>query len=92
MPCRFLYTRLLLLRPVILSLFRRVPSKEPDSTVRDQNSFEEKLAGRMGQLCLTTAYDLISVLHQDKDSIYRCEAWWTVYCTFEPQHPILSYI
>ncbi|KAG6996506.1 Sorbicillinoid biosynthetic cluster transcription factor 2 [Fusarium oxysporum f. sp. conglutinans] len=80
--CGFLYTRLLLLRPVILSLVRPARSKEPNSTILDQNSFEGELARRMGQLCITTAHDLISVLHQDKDSVYRCSAWWTVYFTF----------
>ncbi|UPK92470.1 hypothetical protein LCI18_003405 [Fusarium solani-melongenae] len=80
--CRFLYTRLLLLRPVILFLSRSASSRKLDRTPRDQNSLGDEIAGRMRQVCLDTAHELISVLYQDMDSVYRCSAWWTVYFTF----------
>ncbi|KAL5313451.1 hypothetical protein ACEPPN_019184 [Leptodophora sp. 'Broadleaf-Isolate-01'] len=73
--CRFLYTRLLLLRPVILSLARSASRKEPHSAIPDQNSLGRELAKRMAQ---------------DKDSVYRCSAWWTIYFTFGAATVVLA--
>ncbi|KAJ3541642.1 hypothetical protein NM208_g4515 [Fusarium decemcellulare] len=80
--CRFLYTRLLLLRPVILLLARSASDTESESIMPEQNSLRGEVAERMCQICLDTAHELISVLHQDMGSTYRSSAWWTVYFTF----------
>ncbi|KAH6953982.1 fungal-specific transcription factor domain-containing protein [Ilyonectria sp. MPI-CAGE-AT-0026] len=83
--CRFLYARLLLLRPVILFLARSASGAKSD-----QNSLGGEVAGRMSQVCLDTAHELISVLHQDMGSVYRCSAWWTVYFTFGAATVVLA--
>ncbi|KAL6702810.1 hypothetical protein ACN47E_000896 [Coniothyrium glycines] len=87
---RFLYTRLLLLRPVVLFTVRSASSKESVSTIADQNSLGGELARRIGQVCRTTAHDLITVLHQNMGSVYRSSAWWTIYFTFGAAITVLA--
>ncbi|EXL68066.1 hypothetical protein FOPG_15863 [Fusarium oxysporum f. sp. conglutinans race 2 54008] len=86
LQARILYCRLLLLRPVILFLARSAS----DPTMPGQNSLGGEVAGRMYQVCLDTSHELISVLHQDMGSVYRCSAWWTVYFTFGAATVILA--
>ncbi|EWZ36404.1 hypothetical protein FOZG_10412 [Fusarium oxysporum Fo47] len=75
--CRFLYTRLLLLRPLTLPA-------EFSATIGSSHhkSFDEAVVKEMTQECQETAHKLILVLHQGLGTVYRCSAWWSVYFTF----------
>ncbi|SCO78388.1 uncharacterized protein FRV6_02601 [Fusarium oxysporum] len=75
--CRFLYTRLLLLRPLTLPA-------EFSATIGSSHhkDFDEAVVKEMTQECQETAHKLILVLHQGLGTVYRCSAWWSVYFTF----------
>lgn len=78
MTYSFLYTRLLLLRPLTLPA-------EFSATIGSSyhKSFDEAVVKEMTQECQETAHKLILVLHQGLGTVYRCSAWWSVYCTSE---------
>ncbi|KAM0081383.1 hypothetical protein ACKRZS_006466 [Fusarium odoratissimum] len=75
--CRFLYTRLLLLRPLTLPA-------EFSATIGSSHhkNLDEAVVKEMTQECQETAHKLILVLHRGLGTVYRCSAWWSVYFTF----------
>ncbi|KAH7477397.1 hypothetical protein FOMA001_g10491 [Fusarium oxysporum f. sp. matthiolae] len=75
--CRFLYTRLLLLRPLTLAADFSVTIGSSH-----HKDFDEAVVKEMTQECQETAHKLILVLHQGLGTVYRCSAWWSVYFTF----------
>lgn len=78
-PSRFLYTRILLLRPVILATaYSSIASK--NNTNASQPTLLEELSIKACSLCVETAHLLISRLKNDLDSNYRSPAWHSVYC------------
>jgi hypothetical protein len=76
---RFLYIRILLLRPVILatvqdSIGTAIPSESRTSDLALD------VSKAMCNLCVRTAHELIFRLNENLDNNYRSTAWHTVYC------------
>ena len=75
---RFLFVRMLLLRPVIIAMAQ-------DSFRMDRSSIvafglSQDLMKAMGVLCVQTAHSLIALLYENLDTYYRSTAWHSVYC------------
>lgn len=77
---RYLYIRLLLLRPLLLSVMHRLNNKSHAMIDLSNPKFEDDLAIRLCKLGLDTAHDLVALLSKDLSSVYRCSAWYSVYC------------
>lgn len=79
--CRTLYTRLVLLRPLLLAACSETHSGQRGSNP-DTNSFESHVVARACALCTQTAVALIDSLHATINSVLRNSVWYTVYFTF----------
>lgn len=80
--CRFLYTKLLSLRPLLLSATRRKRRGHPNfsSFEESPSSLDEALIKHCCNMCLTIARDLVGTLHQHLDTAYKSSGWHSVYC------------
>lgn len=78
--------RLLLLRPVLLSVIHRLDNKPHGTKNPSPPKLEDDLALKMCQLCLDTAHSLIALLTEGIENVYRCSAWYTVYCEYLSFH------
>lgn len=72
--CRFLYVRLLLLRPLLLMATRR------DSKPATSSSLDDEVIRSCCNLCTLTACRLIDTLYANLGTLYRSSGWHTVYC------------
>ncbi|KAJ4217211.1 hypothetical protein NW759_009158 [Fusarium solani] len=86
--CRYLYTRVLLLRPLLL-LTTKLPSKFLSST-RSTETVDMSLVRRFCNLCVDTAFQLIENIHHNLDTSYRSSAWHSVYFTFASAITLLA--
>lgn len=78
--CRFLYTRLLSLRPLLLlSRKRRVSA-----------SLDEAVLSSYCTLCVDTARQLIETIYENLDTLYRSSGWHSVYFTFAATTVLLA--
>ncbi|CAG9988157.1 unnamed protein product [Clonostachys byssicola] len=81
--CRFLLTRLLLLRPLLLSTIvgeKISPMDSLDSI--GQPLLDHAVIQQCCELCLQTAYGLVDTLYGNLGTLYRTSGWHTVYFTF----------
>jgi hypothetical protein len=85
MAClRFLLTRLLLLRPLLLSTIigeKISPIDALDSI--GQPLLDHAVIQQCCELCLQTAYGLVDTLYGNLGTLYRTSGWHTVYCTLD---------
>lgn len=72
--CRFLYVRVLLLRPLLLMATRR------DSKPATSSSLDDEVIRCCCNLCTMTACRLIDTLYANLGTLYRSSGWHTVYC------------
>lgn len=83
-PCakknRFLYIRMLLLRPILLSTCDKGRDSNKDRDVTGLSSFETHFTDLAGLECVKIASTLIEVLHTNLRSMMRNSVWYTVYC------------
>ena len=82
---RFLYTRLLSLRPLLLMATRKA-ARDTLYPSREENlaSLDDHLVQRCCFLCVETAHRLIETIHVHLDTTYRSSGWHSVYCMFQP--------
>ncbi|CZR55001.1 related to transcription activator protein acu-15 [Phialocephala subalpina] len=79
---RFLYVRILLLRPVLLEKAQRSIRIRSESTETLKRTLEESLITKCCILCVDTAHALIKHLADVKETLYSSSAWHSVYFTF----------
>ncbi|KAJ3532445.1 hypothetical protein NM208_g8435 [Fusarium decemcellulare] len=80
--CRSLYTRVLLLRPLLL-LTTKFPSKFlSSSSSLGIETVDMSLVRRFCNLCVSTALQMIENIHANLEITYRSSAWHSVYFTF----------
>ena len=78
--CRFLYTRVLSLRPLLLlSTKRQAPASLDDDVLRSCCA-----------LCIDAARDLIEAIYTNLDTLYRSSGWHSVYFTFASATVLLA--
>lgn len=78
---RYLYTHVLLLRPLLL-LATKFPSKFiSPSSAEGFETLDTGLVKRFCTLCVTTAFRLVDAIHQNLDTSYTSSGWHSVYCT-----------
>ncbi|KAK6002159.1 hypothetical protein QM012_001797 [Aureobasidium pullulans] len=83
--CRYLYTRILLLRPVLL-----LPSDYPTVIAEEFLPHDEKLVMHTIDLCATSSCRLIEILHNNLTSPFRVADWHVVYMTFTAATSLLG--
>ncbi|KAH0361842.1 hypothetical protein KCU65_g8464, partial [Aureobasidium melanogenum] len=83
--CRYLYTRILLLRPVLL-----LPLDHPDVIEEGFIPPDDKLIMHAIDLCATASYRLIETLHSNLSSPFRVADWHVVYMTFTAATSLLG--
>lgn len=71
---RYLYTRILLLRPVLL-----LPLDYPDVIEEGFNPLDDELIMHAIDLCATACYRLIETLHSNLTSAFRPADWHVIY-------------
>lgn len=79
--CRSLYTRLVLLRPLLLAACSDTQPGHREGNAYN-TSFESHVIARACALCTKTAVALIDTLHATINSVLRNSVWYTVYFTF----------
>lgn len=78
---RFLYTRLLSLRPLLLMATKRNPNDTTHLSVpANLSSLDDDLVKSSCYLCINTAHHLIETIHQHLDTTYKSSGWHSVYC------------
>ncbi|KIX07471.1 uncharacterized protein Z518_02124 [Rhinocladiella mackenziei CBS 650.93] len=77
--CRFLYTRTLLLRPILLTAKKLLRDYRPNA---EETSLEHHVVLKACSLCSKTAQLLINSLFDNLQSVFRCSGWYTVYFAF----------
>ncbi|KAI4752471.1 hypothetical protein E4T51_14367 [Aureobasidium sp. EXF-12344] len=82
---RYLYTQILLLRPVLL-----LPLDYPDVIEEGFIPPDEKLIMHAINLCATACYRLIEILHSNLSSPFRVADWHVVYMTFTAATSLLG--
>lgn len=75
---RFLYVRMLLLRPMIIAMAQDSIRMGRSSIVAF--GLSQDVMKAMGVLCVQTAHALIALLYENLDTNYRSTAWHSVYC------------
>ncbi|KAG5927750.1 hypothetical protein E4U42_001837 [Claviceps africana] len=83
MYCRFLLTRLLLLRPMLLStMVLTVDGADPPHCASPGNTLDDGIIRYCCQLCIDTAYNLIDMVYVNLGNMYTSSSWHSVYFTF----------
>lgn len=78
---RFLYVRVLSLRPLLLLARRREhPSFSTRLPAKGHLSLDEELIGRCCNLCVVTAHQIIESIYEHLDTAYKSSGWHSVYC------------
>ncbi|EME41620.1 C6 transcription factor-like protein [Dothistroma septosporum NZE10] len=83
--CRFLYVRLLSLRPLLLMSTRR-----HSTAFTTPMSLDDDLIKSCCTLCTFTACRLIDTLYENLGTLYRSSGWHTVYFTFSAAIVLLA--
>ncbi|KAK2595349.1 hypothetical protein QQS21_006949 [Conoideocrella luteorostrata] len=86
--CRFLLTRLLLLRPLLLAT-TSVAGNE-SAPISSAETLDDGVIRQCCQLCISTAYRLIDAIHSNLGTLYRSSGWHTVYFTFSSAIVLLA--
>lgn len=82
---RFLYVRVLTLRPLLLIATRRGRLTTQRILARvNEPSLDQELIERCCNLCVLTAHRLIEIIHQHLDTAYKSTGWHSVYCKSSP--------
>lgn len=84
----FLLTRLLLLRPLLLSTLTLQEQSHPSMSLSwaGQSILDSLLIQKSCELCIQTAYQLIDAVYDNIDTPYRSSGWHCVYCKFSFAH------
>lgn len=61
-------------------MINRYNGKEEGPVRPTWSELEDNVAVGMFNLCLRTSHTLISMLHEDLDTVYRSSAGYTIYC------------
>jgi len=77
---RFLYIRMLLLRPVLLSACSDDRSHLVSELEFGSISFEQHFIATACEICVKMACALIESIHANLYSMMRNSVWYTVYC------------
>ncbi|PON26671.1 hypothetical protein TGAM01_v204681 [Trichoderma gamsii] len=81
--CRFLYTKLLSLRPLLLLATKRGPKDAVvASTEENLSLLDDYIISRYCDLCINTAHRLIETIFEHLDTAYKSFGWHSVYFTF----------
>lgn len=89
MLTRFLYTRVILLRPVLLLSTQN--NLRPGNDVLGPwgaMTLDKEFAGYACNLCVKTTQELVENLSQNVDTPYRISPWHTVYCMYSYDHVV----
>ncbi|WPA98880.1 uncharacterized protein RHO25_003493 [Cercospora beticola] len=81
---RFLYVRLLSLRPILLAATSR--GYRPSTKFSLDDDVIRTCCGR----CVTTACQLVDVIHDNIHTLYRSSGWHSVYFTFSAAMTLLA--
>ncbi|KAM3421595.1 hypothetical protein BST61_g1982 [Cercospora zeina] len=81
---RFLYVRLLSLRPILLATTSR--GFKPSTKFSLDDDVIRTCCGR----CVTTACQLVDVIHDNIHTLYRSSGWHSVYFTFSAAMTLLA--
>lgn len=84
--CRFMYTRLLLFRPVVY-LSTKYPSLFLSQySVSGNDTMDDRLVKLVCESCVQSATELISAIHRNLEHSHRSSAWHAIYCeSFQPR-------
>lgn len=74
---RYLYIRVLSLRPLILMLTKQATDDTVQASV---SSLDDMVIKQSCALCVRTAHELIGTIHSHLDTSYRSSGWHAVYC------------
>ncbi|KAH6891488.1 fungal-specific transcription factor domain-containing protein [Thelonectria olida] len=90
--CRFLLTRLLLLRPLLLSTITMQARRTSTTPLNwaGQSILDSLLIQKSCELCIQTAYQLIDAVYDSIDTPYRSSGWHCVYFTFSSAIVLLA--
>lgn len=77
---RFLHTRLLLLRPVLLAYVQKCAVERTNSTSTSISGFDQQFYLYGSNRCIATSHDIISHLHANITSLAQPAPWYVVYC------------
>ncbi|ETN45558.1 uncharacterized protein HMPREF1541_09390 [Cyphellophora europaea CBS 101466] len=81
--CRYLYARLILLRPSLLSACADAQSSNHLHGAQGvAGSLESQLNARASSVCADAARSLVAAIHANMHSVFRNSVWYTVYFTF----------
>ncbi|PVH70178.1 hypothetical protein DL98DRAFT_521762 [Cadophora sp. DSE1049] len=83
--CRFLYTRVILLRPLLLLSTQsniRTGSNAADLWRTGSTTLDREIADHACNLCVRTAQELVENLFQNLHTPFRISPWHTVYLSF----------
>ena len=79
-----MYTRLSILRPLIVGEANRCVSERANDRERSNSSSNvmSKLCKELCNLCVTISHDAINELHKQMSTVYRTSPWHTLYCKY----------
>ena len=87
MTGRFLHIRVLLYRPLLVQLYRKintqaktVSGENPRDTSRAKNQLHGAFAEKCSIACVETAQALIDHMNNDPDTTYSGLPWYSCYC------------
>ncbi|KAI5195672.1 hypothetical protein E4T39_08141 [Aureobasidium subglaciale] len=83
--CRFLYTRILLLRPALLML-----SSDSNTADEEDMPYEDRQVIHNIELCMTASERLLNILYYSIDTSFRVADWHVVYMTFTAATSLLG--
>lgn len=86
--CRFLLTRLLLLRPLLLATMAVPADDAPCYSLSE--TLDDGTIRQCCQLCISTAYNLIDAIYVNLGTVYRSSSWHSVYFTFSSAIVLLA--
>jgi hypothetical protein len=82
---RVMYTRLSILRPIIVAEAHRYFSST--ATDRDVTKTILNVQNTLCTLCVSTAHETLEVLHDQLSTVYRSSPWHTLYCKHLGNNP-----
>ncbi|UKZ95959.1 uncharacterized protein TrAFT101_010765 [Trichoderma asperellum] len=89
--CRFLYTKLLSLRPLLLVAIKRAPKHASVTSIEENLSLlDDHIISRYCDLCINTAHRLIEAIFDHLDTAYKSFGWHSVYFTFAAASILLA--
>lgn len=91
---RFLYVRLLSLRPLLMESTKGQKQSAPINALPEAElgSLDNEVIKRCCTLCIDTASRLVDTIYSNLDTLYRSSGWHSVYCeSTSPYFTIQSY-